>query len=169
MLPDGYDVNSSISPRQYYEETMPMLDWNLMDGDTIICNYACQRASTTYRGRTWQVWYTPDLPYQDGPWKLQGLPGLILKAEDTSGDFCFEAIEIRRPIGEYIVSHPFLERHTKSTFKRVMELTKLLYSDPGALYRLYLGDLIASRLEKSGQFPKFSKQSRTPCLIEKYE
>ncbi len=32
----------------------------------------------------------------DGPWKFNGLPGLILKIEDATGDHKFLAITVRR-------------------------------------------------------------------------
>ena len=50
-----------------------LMEWKLVDGDSIICEYPCKKAITTFRGRTWTVWYTLDLPYSDGPWKLCGL------------------------------------------------------------------------------------------------
>lgn len=81
-------------PQSYYEEPIPNLDWEMLPGDSTICGYPCQKARVTFRGRTWTVWYTLELPYSDGPWKLCGLPGLILKAEDSKRDFLFSAYRI---------------------------------------------------------------------------
>lgn len=36
----------------------------------------------------------PDLPISSGPWKFYGFPGLILKAEDTTGTHRFEAYSL---------------------------------------------------------------------------
>ena len=80
--------------KYYYTEQVPDFKWEMLDGDTTICNYSCQKAVTHFRGRTWYVWYTTDLPYNDGPWKLCGLPGLIIKAEDSKGDYSFVAFKI---------------------------------------------------------------------------
>ena len=65
----------------------------------------CQRATGTFRGREWQVWFTYDIPYNYGPWKLGGLPGLILRAEDSSGTFVWEAVSLIRPEGCPIYRH----------------------------------------------------------------
>ena len=77
----------------YYEPIL-VFDWQLEDGDSIVCGYPCNKATASLRGRTWHVWYTLDIPYSDGPWKLCGLPGLILKATDSTGEFDFTAIAI---------------------------------------------------------------------------
>ena len=63
--------------------------WKLEDGDTTIVEYACHKATTHFKGRTWHVWYAPDIPISEGPWKLSGLPGLILAAKDSEGLFSF--------------------------------------------------------------------------------
>lgn len=78
----------------HYKEPIPKFDWELIDRDSLVCSYPCKKARTTFRGRYWTVWYTLDLPYSDGPWKLGGLPGLILKAEESEGDFAFVAYKI---------------------------------------------------------------------------
>lgn len=78
----------------YYSESIPKFNWEMLPGDSVICGNACQKAQTTFRGRTWIVWYSLDIPYDDGPWKLCGLPGLILKAEDSKKDFSFTAYKI---------------------------------------------------------------------------
>ena len=82
--------------KYYYTEEMPNFSWEMLDGDTTICSYSCQKAVTHFRGRTWYVWYSVDLPYNDGPWKLCGLPGLIMKAEDSKGDYSFTASKIEK-------------------------------------------------------------------------
>ena len=55
----------------------------------------CNLATTKFRGREWKVWFTEEIPVSLGPWKLGGLPGLILKA-DADDDFIkFTAVSIR--------------------------------------------------------------------------
>ena len=34
-----------------------------------------------FSGREWNVWFTEEIPVSLGPWKLNGLPGIILQAE----------------------------------------------------------------------------------------
>lgn len=53
--------------------------------------YKCRKARLKYGGREWTAWYPPDLPISSGSWKFHGLPGLILKADDTTGMHRFEA------------------------------------------------------------------------------
>ena len=80
----------------YYEEPMPAIDWKMEEGDTVIAEYSCQKAVGTFRGRTWTAWFSMDIPVGDGPWKLCGLPGLILKASEADGYFAFTCIGISR-------------------------------------------------------------------------
>lgn len=90
-----------------YEEEMPMLDWVLTDSVTTVLGYECRSAKCTFRGREWTAFYTEDIPIMEGPWKLQGLPGLIMKASDENGHYSFECKGIKskanRPITIYKV------------------------------------------------------------------
>jgi GLPGLI family protein len=78
-------VYSSIFGSRYvYEEDIPRISWNIREDSTVtVFGYTCHYASTTFRGRKWEVWYTPDIPLDLGPWKFCGLPGLILQADCT--------------------------------------------------------------------------------------
>lgn len=68
-------------------------DWQLIpDSTTTIIGYHCQLAKTNFKGRTWYAWYAEDIPLPEGPWKLIGLPGLILKAYDENKEYSFTAI-----------------------------------------------------------------------------
>lgn len=59
-----------------------------------IGTFKCQRAKTFDRNRNYTAWFTPEVPSQAGPWKLHGLPGLILEAESEDGEvkFLFESL-----------------------------------------------------------------------------
>lgn len=75
----------------YIEENAETPEWTVVPDSTAeILGYACQMAVTQFKGRQWTAWYTEDIPLDEGPWKLRGLPGLILKAYDAQRQFVFE-------------------------------------------------------------------------------
>jgi GLPGLI family protein len=71
------------------EEKAPQIDWKISDETKIIAGYACQKASATFQGRFYEAWFSPKLPFNNGPWKLGGLPGLILEASDDRKEIVF--------------------------------------------------------------------------------
>lgn len=71
---DSYDFNAYA----FYSEPLAEMNWEIGDSVKNVLGYECLMASTDYHGRQWTVWFTLDIPLQDGPWKLCGLPGLIL-------------------------------------------------------------------------------------------
>ena len=90
-------VTDDIIPEDYiYEENKVDRKWALQDGTLKVCGYECNKAVASFGGREWTVWYAPEITISDGPWKLYGLPGLILKASDATGTHTFEAISIRK-------------------------------------------------------------------------
>lgn len=77
-----------------YTEPYEAQTWEIGDSTKNILGYECHVASTDYHGRHWTVWFATDIPIQDGPWKLSGLPGLILEAREESGQHHFMATGI---------------------------------------------------------------------------
>lgn len=79
-----------------YEEDIPEQEWNIhADSLMTILGMECHFATTRFRGRVWNVWFTEEISVSLGPWKLGGLPGLILEAT-ADGDFIkFTAAEIK--------------------------------------------------------------------------
>lgn len=75
----------------YYTEPMGEIDWEIGDSTKVVLGYECVMASADYHGRRWTAWFAPDLPVSDGPWKLCGLPGLILEASEADGQHWFAA------------------------------------------------------------------------------
>lgn len=80
-----------LGEQAYYTEPFEEIEWAISDSVKSILGYDSIKAETDYHGRHWNVWFSPDIPLQDGPWKLCGLPGLILEASDTSGQHSFIA------------------------------------------------------------------------------
>ena len=92
--PEGQTtVREFIFPHEYegYEPT-PDIAWMLTDDTLTVSGYLCQQATVTFRGVGWAVWYTEEIPSSAGPWRLRGLPGLIVKAESEAHTFCLAGL-----------------------------------------------------------------------------
>lgn len=77
-------------------ENVEKPQWKLCpDSSATILGYPCRLATANYKGRLWSAWYAEDIPLYYGPWKLGGLPGLVLRAYDSRRDYIFEAIGIK--------------------------------------------------------------------------
>lgn len=80
-----------------------LFNWTIASDTATLCGYLCQKAMATYGGREYEAWFTPSIPISDGPWKLCGLPGLVLTAHDTDSCFVFQAIGLERTEDTYIM------------------------------------------------------------------
>lgn len=78
-----------------YSET-PVFQWKILPETVKIGDYQTQKAETTFGGRTWYAWFTSEIPLQDGPYKFSGLPGLIVKAQDSKGDYSFDLMQTKK-------------------------------------------------------------------------
>jgi len=76
-------------------DKLPKINWQLESETKIISNLKCYKATGVFRGRKWNAWYSPEIPFSTGPWKLNGLPGLILEAYDEDKKFSFVATSIK--------------------------------------------------------------------------
>jgi len=86
------------------KDDYPKINWSILDSSKDIRNLICQKAEGDFRGRHYTAWFTNKIPIADGPWKLCGLPGLILVAYDEKKHFQFEVqtIDFPKPISEPI-------------------------------------------------------------------
>ena len=120
-----------------YDEDMPRFEWLLTDTVATVLGYECRGAKCSFRGREWTVLYTEEIPIMEGPWKLHGLPGLIMKASDEKGHYTFECIGIKskadRPITIYKVPFNNTDRKGYYDIKHKWE------SNPYAYYEATTG------------------------------
>lgn len=82
---------SVITAEHYFKsEPVEQINWTISKDTLTILSYKCIKATARFRGRDWTAWFTQDIPITAGPWKLRGLPGLILKACDADNHYTFE-------------------------------------------------------------------------------
>lgn len=71
-------------------------NWKIENEFKIILNLNCQKATTNFRGRNYTAWFSNDIKSSFGPWKMNGLPGLILEVYDDQNFFRIDAIDIAK-------------------------------------------------------------------------
>lgn len=71
------------------------LEWKISPEKSKIGAFEAQKAEANFAGRLWTVWFTTEVPFQDGPYKFHGLPGLIVKAEDKTRTHIMELKAIK--------------------------------------------------------------------------
>ena len=94
--PEGQTtVREFIFPHEFEgSESTPDISWTLTEDTVTVSGYHCQQATATFRGVEWRVCYTEDVPSSAGPWRLRGLPGLIVQAESEAHTFCLAELRM---------------------------------------------------------------------------
>ena len=87
------------------EETNECPEWQILPDTATILSHLCYKATCRFKGRDYIAWFTPAIPRSEGPWKLCGLPGLILYAEDSQQHFVFECTGLLNPQPDEMIQY----------------------------------------------------------------
>ena len=92
-----YAFESVYGEKNYHiiYEKLPHFAWKIENETKEILNHKVQKASVYFRGRNYTAWFAQDISIPDGPYKFNGLPGLILEISSTDGNYKFLAYELR--------------------------------------------------------------------------
>lgn len=72
---------------------IPLQNWTILKDIKYFNNVKVQKAETKWEGRNWTAWFDPEIPFQEGPYKFNGLPGLIVELYDNKNNFNFKLIK----------------------------------------------------------------------------
>ncbi|QZE13772.1 GLPGLI family protein [Halosquirtibacter laminarini] len=94
---DEYSIHFYIN-KKFLRIVEPIFtSWNLEEAkDTTIMGHPCSLATCNYAGRDYRAWYTLDIPISFGPYKFDGLPGLVMRVEDTKKQHVFQLYKIEK-------------------------------------------------------------------------
>lgn len=124
----------------YYSfQTTDPMNWTISNETKTVQGYKLQKATTTFGGRNWTAWFSKDIPFNEGPFKFRGLPGLIFEIQDSNNNFIYHLIKNQK-LPAVISTNDFLESNfgTKAipiTEKQKKKLLMEFYNDPFAFER----------------------------------
>ena len=106
-----------------YEESFNAFNWQITAETDTINNYVCQKAICDFGGRTWEAWFTSELPFSDGPYKFCNLPGLILNVADTENHYSWKFLSIEKP-SELMMVYEVINDRIQTTKEGFFKLQK---------------------------------------------
>lgn len=125
------------------QDTIQTKEWQIHQETKNIGIYSCSKATLQYKKNDSLIlvtaWFTTQIPIANGPYLYDGLPGLILQADDgnfsylcTSVEFQNESKEFKTPKGGKVVSQyefdVILSEKSKKGKARAVEYLKTIES-----------------------------------------
>lgn len=86
----------TFGKKQCIQDSLNIFNWKLTNQTQKILDYNCNTATTSFRGRNYKVYFYKNKKHHAGPFKFDGLPGLILKFEvtDANSTYIMEATNV---------------------------------------------------------------------------
>lgn len=118
------------------------MTWKIKSETKKSGEFTLQKAETNFGGRSWEAWFNPGIPFQEGPYKFRGLPGLIFEIRDSKGDYVYSLIKsINLPntfdTSDFLETH-FGKKPVPVTLKQYHKVKQDYYNDPVADMRRLL-------------------------------
>ncbi len=132
------------------------INWVITSEKKKIGPFLATKASSEFKGRKYVAWFSDEIPIQSGPWKLAGLPGLILEANDDLNEINFQFLSVKSINQKSSLGIP-----DKNT------LPNISWSDFKLLYTQRLNSLKKMLYAKSGGAENETNVSIKPNVIEK--
>lgn len=124
----------------YYSfKTHDKIAWNISNETKKVQNYTLQKATATFGGRNWIAWFNKEIPFNEGPFKFSGLPGLVFEIYDTKRNFIYNLVKSQEltniyPTEDFLDSN-FANKAIPINEKQKQKLLLEFYNDPFSFER----------------------------------
>ena len=125
-------VNETLLKLYYYEDSYPKIEWKIADAVKEIGGIKCTKAMGDYKGRTYEAWFSTELGIEGAPWKLVGLPGLVLEAYDVKMQVQFLFAGIEKISGKVVEINYIPLNGIKTTKVDYLQLKEAAANNPAA-------------------------------------
>jgi len=88
-------IAPEISEHYVYQD-FDKMDWRLLSDTMTIGDALCYKAELNFGGRKWYAWYDAEVPISDGPYKFNGLPGLIYEIGDANNTWKYSLVDFKK-------------------------------------------------------------------------
>ena len=135
------------------------INWKISSEKEKIGEWNAQKAEADFAGRHWVAWFSTEIPIQDGPYKFQGLPGLIVKIEDKKGSHKLELKGIKNIQGDLDIN-VFEAREIAVNSKQFQKVIKDYENDPTkGIRQMQMGGATIVMTGKDGNSSKIAKEN----------
>lgn len=123
----------------YSYTTSDPIPWKIENDTKEYDGYHLQKATADFGGRHWIAWFNKEIPFNEGPYKFRGLPGLIFEIQDDKNNFRYKLVKNQNLPGN-VATEDFLESNfgTKAIAVSEKQKRKLMmdfYNDPFSFER----------------------------------
>ena len=134
------------------------INWKILPEKEKIGEWNVQKAETDFAGRHWIAWFSTEIPIQDGPYKFNGLPGLIVKIEDKTGSHKMELKGIKNITGNVDIN-VFEVKEIAVNSKQFQKVLKEYENDPTkGIKQIQMGGTSIILTGKDGTSTKIAKE-----------
>ncbi len=147
-----YETDKLVGQKYVVWENRMKINWLITNEQKKIDNYIVTKATGKFRGRNYTAWFTTEIPVNAGPWKLNGLPGLIMEAEDDANAIKLKVLKIEMNTSE-------VRKHLFGIPQQGILISLKEYVEKENLMRKTLKSSATSKLprENDARFPAFDR------------
>ena len=109
-----------VKTKYLYKEALNQINWEILPETKTLHDYKLQKATCNFAGRKYTAWFAPEIPIPDGPYKFNGLPGLIMEITDQKDHYSFELVSLKTlktPVNHEFEIEDYLEISQKELEK----------------------------------------------------
>lgn len=152
-------------PIEFYsvKDSLINIEWEITNNKRRIGGFECFQAFGEFRGISYEAWFTTSIPVNYGPWKITGLPGLILKLNNEDKRFTVTAYNVNTT---FKVEEKIRMKKEKLMNKSTISLEEYikLYKNKDRKIEVYLESLFPR-----GVFQGVDKSQSNPLILEKFD